>query len=108
MRVLLDACLPQRLRFSILGHQVESARFAGVDGLLDDRMLRAIGGRFDVLVTVDSSMPHQQNLAGHPFAIIVLRAVSNRLPDLLPLVPALLQALEDVKPGEVREVGGDP
>jgi len=38
---------------------------------------------------------------GYPCAA---RAPSNRLPDLLPLVPALLQMLCHVKPGEIREI----
>jgi hypothetical protein len=36
--------------------------------------------------------------------VIVLRARTNRLADLLPLVPALLKALDGIKPGEVREI----
>jgi hypothetical protein len=61
-------------------------------------------GRLDVLVTVDRSMPFQQRLDSRPFAVIVLRARTNRLADLLPLVPALLKALDGIKPGEVREI----
>jgi hypothetical protein len=49
-------------------------------------------------------MPFQQRIDHRPFAIVVLRAMSNRLGDLLPLVPALLKALEHLKPGEFREV----
>ena len=57
-----------------------------------------------MLVTVDKSMPFQQRLGTRPFAVIVLRARTNRLADLLPLVPALLKALDGIKPGEAREI----
>jgi hypothetical protein len=50
------------------------------------------------------SIPFQQQLAGRPFAIVLLRAQSNRLPDLLPLVPRLVQALRNTRPGAVVEV----
>jgi len=65
-----------------------------------------MAGRFDALVTVDKSMRFQQRLHDRPVFVILLRANSNRLIDLLPLVPALLAALDDVKPGEVREITG--
>jgi hypothetical protein len=63
-----------------------------------------MAGQFDVLITVDKNMPSQQRLDERPVALVVLRALSNRLPDLLPLVPALLQVLSEMKPGEVREI----
>ena len=63
-----------------------------------------MAGQFDVLVSVDKSIPFQQRLSKRPFAVVVLRARTNRLADLLPLVPALLKALDEVKPGEVREI----
>jgi hypothetical protein len=49
-------------------------------------------------------MRFQQSLADRPVALVLLRAPSNRLPDLRPLVPALLKVLGEVKPGEVREI----
>jgi hypothetical protein len=68
-------------------------------------LLDAMAARFDVLITVDKSMHFQQRIDVRPFALLVLRARTNRLADLLPLVPALLNVLDDVKPGEVREIG---
>lgn len=63
-------------------------------------------GKFDVHVTVDKSMRFQQRLHDRPLSVALLRARSNRLVDLLPLVPALLQALDQIKPGEVHEIAG--
>ena len=60
--------------------------------------------RFDALVTTDKGLPKQQRINGRPFAVIVLRAKTNRLDDLLPLVPRLKKALEAAKPGEVYEL----
>ena len=74
-------------------------------GDLDDGpLLNAMAGRFDVLITVDKSLPKQQRLSNRPFAVVVLRARTNRLTDLLPLVPALQAAIEKLAPGEVREL----
>ena len=60
-----------------------------------------------MLVTVDKSLPKQQNLRTRPFGVIVLPAKTNRLMDLLPLISALRAALEEVRPGEVRELAID-
>lgn len=76
-------------------------------GDLDDGpLLDAMAGRFDALVTVDKSLPKQQRLTKRPFAVIVLRAKTNRLADLLPLVPALRLAIEKLRPGQIRELAG--
>jgi len=74
-------------------------------GDLDDGpLLAAMSGHFDALVTTDKGLPKQQRISGRPFAVIVLRARSNRLDDLLPLVPRLKAVLETAKPGEVYEL----
>jgi len=51
-----------------------------------------------VLLTADQNIGFQQNLATLPMAVVVLVADSNRLESLEPLVPAILPALETIKP----------
>jgi predicted nuclease of predicted toxin-antitoxin system len=104
VRLLLDNCVPVRLARQITGHIVESAVRRGWAALDDGPLLDAMTGQFEVLITVDKSMRFQQRLAGRPISIVVLRAKSNHISDLAPLVPALVIALADVKPGEVREI----
>jgi hypothetical protein len=72
----------------------------------DGPMLDAMAGLFDVLVTVDKSLPKQQRVHARPFGVVVLRTRTNRLADLLPLVSALRAALEVLRPGEIRELAG--
>ena len=105
MRVLLDACVPQNLRKVLPGHDVQSAKYARLDGLADAELVVAADALFDALVTCDRSLRWQQSLRGRSVAVVVLVARSNRIVDLLPLVPQLIEALETIKPGEVREVG---
>jgi hypothetical protein len=104
VRVLLDNCVPWRLADKCRVHDVASVIDLGWDTLKDGPLLDAMVGRFDALVSVDKSLPFQQRLADRPFAVIVLRAKTNRLADLLPLVPELLRALKEMKAGEVREI----
>ncbi len=105
MRVLLDNCIPERFGNLLTGHQVKSAVSLGWGGLPDNQLLDAMAGRFDVLVTVDKSIPKQQNFAGRPISVIVLRAHSNELKVLAPMVPRLLRELKSLNPGDVRLIG---
>ena len=103
-RILLDSNLPVDLRHCLSPYPVETARYAGLHLLDDGPLLDAMAGKFEVLVTADLSIAYQQNLVGRPVALAVLSARSNRLSDLLPLMPELLRAIASINPGEVREI----
>lgn len=108
MRVLLDECLNHRLRNYLVGQECQSARYAGFGGLKNGELLRAaeeVG--FDVLLTVDRGIPYQLNLTGRKIAVIVFRAKSIALEDLLPLVPRCLDLLVSIRPGEVVTISAD-
>jgi hypothetical protein len=77
----------------------------GWTGVKNGEFLRLLSGQFEVFVTVDRSLMHQQNLAAQPFAIIVLCARTNRLADLLPLVPDLLATAPTAPAGVATMVG---
>jgi len=104
MRVLLDECLPRPLATEITGHEVRTVPEAGWAGKTNGELVALANEQFDVLVTIDQGIQYQQNLAGTSLAIIMLRARSNRLADLLPLLPALLSALPGIEPGQVLRV----
>ncbi len=50
-------------------------------------MLEAAQAQFDVLLTMDKGLPDQQKLSRFAIAAVILRARSNRLAGLLPLLP---------------------
>jgi predicted nuclease of predicted toxin-antitoxin system len=105
MRILLDACIPIDFRHDLAAAgTVETAQYAGLSRLSNGALLTAMAGRYDVLVTVDSSLGYQQTIAGRPLSVLVLRAPTNAIEDLQPLAPAVIAALASIKPGEVVEV----
>ena len=109
MRVLLDECLPRRLRSHLTGHNVQTVQAMGWSGKKNGELLRLLAAQgFDVLITVDQNIQYQHNLESGGPAIVVLVAESNRLQDLLPLIPAVLTTLTSIKPGEVVELACDP
>lgn len=62
-------------------------------------LLALAAAEFDVFVTVDRNLSFQQNLISRNIAVLVLRAPTNRLADLRPLIPELLTAIPIAKPG---------
>jgi predicted nuclease of predicted toxin-antitoxin system len=104
MRVLLDTCVPKRLARELSGFEVRHATEMGWSDLDDGPLLTSMRGNFDALVTVDRNLPHQQNLNSLPFAVLLLRAHSNRLVDLARLVPKLRAALKRLAPGQLIEL----
>ena len=105
MRILLDESLPRRLaRHFPADYIVNTVQEQGWSGKKNGELMRLAETDFDVFITMDRGIEYQQNLAGFNLAVILLRAVSNRLADLLPLVPELLTALESVAPGQLRHI----
>lgn len=104
MRVILDECLPRRLGLELSGHIVSTVQGAGWAGISNGKLLARIAGNYDVFITVDKNLPAQQRTAALSFGVIVLRARSNQLADLRPLVPQVLAVLADLRPGQVVQV----
>jgi hypothetical protein len=74
----------------------------GWAGIENGELLRkAVEAGFDALITMDSSMVHQQKIEKYAIAVVALRAASNRLADTRPLMPALLALLSQIKSGTV-------
>lgn len=106
MRILLDHCVPRRLKRLLSDYEVKTAREAGVDKLKNGALLARAAEAFDVLLTVDQNIKHQQNLSLLPVSIIVIFAITNRLEVLAPCVPEVKAALSTILPGQYVEVCG--
>jgi hypothetical protein len=105
MWILLDECVDQRLRFLLGRHECQSSGFAKLSGLKNGALLAAAEtAGFDVLITTDQGIPHQQNLNLSRISILILCASTNRLVDLKRLIPAVLLALDSIKPGQVSRI----
>jgi hypothetical protein len=106
MRVLLDECLPRGLKKLLEGHEVQTVPEAGWSGKENGELLGLLVGRFDAFITIDKNIANQQNLAHVSFGVVVLNARSNRLADLEPIMPKVLNALAYYKAGDLERVGG--
>jgi Domain of unknown function (DUF5615) len=106
MKILIDECIPRKFKRSLLGHDCLTVPEAGLAGTENGQLLSlAEERRFEVFVTIDRGFEFEQNLSGMSVAVIIIRAESNRIRDLLPHVPACLAALRSIKPGELVRIG---
>jgi hypothetical protein len=105
MRVLLDECVPRKLKISLSGHECRTVAEQGLAGKRNGELLSlAEEAGFDVLLSVDRGIEFQQNLKSRRIAVLVVRARSSRLADLLPHVPEILTGLRSLQPGQVAKV----
>jgi|SRR5271167_937961 len=105
MRLLIDECLPRDLKRLFGEHECRTVQEMGWSGKENGELLRLAQGGFDVLVTIDQRMEQQQSLTDLDIALLVLRARSNQIEDLVPTVPAALGALRRIQPGQIVRVG---
>ena len=69
-------------------------------------LLQLAASQFDVLLTIDRNLEYQQNFAGLMLAVVVVHAPSNDVAILRPLMPAVLAAIPETKPGTVTHIHG--
>ena len=103
MRILFDHNTPRLLRRHLVGHDVDAAAERGWAALGNGALLdRAEEAGYEVVITADRNMPYQQNIRSRSFALIILGA--NRWPLIDPKIEDIRNALDGIRPGEVREV----
>lgn len=106
MKILIDECLPRKLKNELPEHEVKTVQEAGWAGKKNGALLRLMAGMFDVFITIDNNLEDQQALANQPVIFVVLAAVNNKLETLLPLMPDVRAALVTLQPGQVVKIAG--
>ena len=105
MKVLIDENLPRKLAGYLQGHDCRTVTECGWAGRKNGELLSLAEPLFDVLLTLDKSVPFQQEVSSRAIAVLIVRARSNRIQDLLPFIAEYLAALERIRPGQVMRVG---
>ena len=106
MKVLLDECVPRKLRRELAEHEVLTVTERGWSGIKNGKLLMLAEVEFDVFLTVDQNLRYQQNLKAFNIGVILLMARNNRLKTLLPLMPEVRKALENIRTADFILVGG--
>lgn len=105
MRILLDECVPRPLKQELADYEVRTVTEMGWNGTKNGALLKLMTQQgFSVLLTTDQNLRYQQNLQQAGVSVVVLVASSNRMPDLVPLMPKARSVLEKIASGEVVEI----
>jgi len=109
MRILLDECLLRKLKDQFASHDCQTVPEALLSGKKNGELL-SIAERqgFEIFVTMDKGIEYEQNLTGRQIAVMVLRAKSNRLADLAPLVDECLRQMRSIRQGHINLIVGLP
>lgn len=104
MRLFLDECIDRRLMREFTGYNIKTVPQMGWTGIKNGQLLGLASQEFDIFITVDKNLPFEQNLPQFNLAIIILQSQSNRLADLKPWVPKVLEVLATVTKGTATVV----
>jgi hypothetical protein len=89
----------------VIGHDVYTVSYLGWSGTRNGALLRrAAEDGFDVLITQEGSIQHQQNPRTLPVAVLIVVAAKSDIDVLHRLVPAMLDGLNRIKPRTVLQV----
>ena len=100
MRVLFDHSVPAPLARYLHGHTVDTAAELGWNELENGPLLNAADARgYEVFVTADKNLRHQQNMSSRSFGIVELP--TNNWGDLQAITGDVLRAVNNAGPGEI-------
>ena len=104
MKLLLDECVDRRLAAHLTGLSVRTVADMGWSGIKNGQLLALAQSEFDIFVTVDRNLSFQQHLPKFSVAVLLLVVPSNRLAELIPLVPSIIAALPTAVKGAVSKI----
>jgi len=104
MKILLDECVPFKLKSLLIGHHVYSVQMMGWDGVKNGDLIKLADSEFDLFVTIDKNLRYQQNLSRTRMSIILISVRDNKVATIIGRVPELLAALNTIVPSQYREI----
>jgi predicted nuclease of predicted toxin-antitoxin system len=103
MRILFDQGTPVPLRRHLLDHVVDTAHEKGWSELSNGDLLDAAEkDGYELLVTTDQNLKHQQNLTDRQLAIVVL--LSTSWPRIRQRVEEIQTVVDAIKHGDYIEI----
>ena len=102
MKIIIDECVPSIVKRNLPEREIVSVQDMGWAGIKNGELLELVVAEFDVFITSDKNLRHQQNLARLDLAIILLP--SNQVPVIKAMLPEIDEALSSVIPQDFVEL----
>ena len=87
MKIIIDECVPNIVKSGLPERNIVTVQDMGWAGIKNGELLRRVDEEFDIFITSDKNLSHQQNLAALKLSIILLP--SNQVPVVKALLPAI-------------------
>lgn len=95
MKLLLDENLPERLKRDFAEYEIFTVRDKSWNSKKNGELLELmLAENFNVLITFDQNLEHQQNFEKYSITVFVLVAENNTYQILSELVPIMKMELE--------------
>ncbi len=105
MKILIDESLPVELKKEFTSHEVFTVNDMNWLGKKNGELLElAVENGFEIFITVDKHLKHQQNIKKFPIGIIVLDIFRTKIEFIKPLMSKILERISIIKPHEVYEL----
>ncbi len=104
MKILIDECLPKKLKTALPDYASNTVQEMGWAGKKNGELLKLMVGQFDVFITIDKNMQYQHMLDQLPIAFIVLDAENNKFETLHPLMEQVLDSLSMIEEGQIIKI----
>ena len=89
MKILLDECVPKRLKPYLAEFEVFTVSQMKWNGIKNGKLMTlCIDNGFDLLLTIDKNMMHQQNLDKYPVTIVILNCFTSKIEELITFLPS--------------------
>jgi hypothetical protein len=102
MKIILDECVPSIVKRGLRERDIVTVQDMGWAGIKNGQLLKLVDAQFDVFITSDKNLRHQQNLASFDLAFVMLP--SNQVPIVETLLPQIDTALDKIKPKDFVEL----
>jgi len=98
MKVLLDECVPTRLKSHLKHFDVSTVVEMGWSGVKNGKLMSLCEiHHFDIILTIDKNMMYQQNLAKYPITVVIFNSLTSKLEELISFIPSFSTQVSQFK-----------
>ncbi len=89
MKILLDECITKQLKKYLEEFEVFTVRELALSGIKNGMLMAyCVENKFDILLTIDKNLMHQQNLDKYPLTIVVFNCLTSKIEELITFLPS--------------------
>ncbi len=98
MKILLDECVTKRLKKYLEEFEVFTVRELELSGIKNGKLMTYCAeNKFDILLTIDKNLMHQQNLDKYPVTIVVFNCFTSKIEELITFLPSFKSQVDSLQ-----------